>query len=205
MYPARPAFRTIFLLLFVGTFARLCTAQARPTASRVSQFSVFGGYSPTETDFGAHTYNGYMFGADFGVFPAKWWFSPSLEFRYTHAKNTPVTEHSYLIGPRIEKDFGRFRPYAEFLAGTGAIYYHPIIVAGDANDGGRNFAYGGGIDVGLAHHVSLKLDFLKQNWNLGKDGNFQNIGDYTLAPYSATVGVAYNFSYNGLHKQRELR
>jgi hypothetical protein len=206
MYPARPALRTIFSLVFIAaSFDRFCTAQAKPTASRTAQISVFGGWAPTQTDFGYRTYNGYMFGGDFGVFPARWWLSPSLEFRYTHARNVPVTEHAYLIGPRFQKDFGRFRPYADVLFGIGGIDYHPIIVPGDAHDGGRNISYGGGVDINLVHHLSLKLDYLQQNWNLGPDGNFQNVGDYTLSPRQATLGVVYDFSYSNLRKQRELR
>jgi hypothetical protein len=206
MYPARPAFRSIALFLFfAGCSVGLSHAQARPTASRVAQVSVFGGWAPTQTDFGYHTKNGYMFGGDFGVFPARWWLSPALEFRYTHARNNPVTETSYLVGPRFQRDFGRFRPYGDVLFGVGKIDYHPVIVPGDAHDSGRNISYGGGLDIGLTHHVYLKLDFLQQNWNLGKDGNFANTGDYTLSPRNATVGVVYDFSYSNLHKQRELR
>jgi hypothetical protein len=205
MYSARLAFRTILCVLLAGFSAHFCNAQARPSASRVAQISVFGGYSPTYTDFGLHTYDGFMFGGDFGVFPSRWWLSPALEFRYTHARNNVVTEHSYLVGPRFQKDFGRFRPYADVLVGVGAIDYHPIVAPGDAHDSGRNIAYGGGLDVYVAHHTSLKLDFLQQNWNLGYDPNFQPVGDYTLTPWQGTVGVVYDFSYSGLRHQRELR
>jgi hypothetical protein len=205
MYPARPALRTIFAALFVGFSSYLASAQAKSTASRVADVSVFGGWAPTQTDFGYHTKDGFMLGGDFGVFPARWWLSPSLEFRYTYARNTPVTEHSYLVGPRIHKDFGRFRPYADVLLGVSGIDYHPIIVAGDPHDSGYNISYGGGVDIALVHHFALKLDYLQQNWNLGEDGNFQNSGDYTLSPRQATVGVVYDFSYDGRRHQRELR
>src|SRR6201999_1324281 len=104
MYSARPLLRAILLFLFAGLSSHFASAQARSTASRIADISVFGGWAPTQTDFGYHTKNGYMFGGDFGVFPARWWLSPALEFRYTHARNNPVTERSYLVGPRFHKD-----------------------------------------------------------------------------------------------------
>jgi hypothetical protein len=208
MFRVCTPFRFFLLILaMTGLCSRECAAQALATASRAADISVFGGFSPTYTDFGHRTYDGWMAGGDFRVFPPHWPVNPSLEFRYTHATNTPVTEQSYLGGIRFDHQFGRFTPYADVFGGVGLIGYHPVIIPGDTNDSGRNLAYGGGVDIDITRHVAVKLDFLQQNWNLGYDPAFAATGNYTLTPYQGTVGVLYHFSANfkDLHKQRELR
>jgi opacity protein-like surface antigen len=180
-------------------------AQALPTANRRAEISVFGGYMLSDLDFDGKSKDGFAFGADFTVFP-HFFVDPSVEVRYDHASIAQISEHAYLIGPRVQKDYRRVHPYANFLVGIGGIDYHPapFFDPRDTSDSGRNYSIGGGVDFDVARNISVKVDYQQQFWNLGKDPNVTPTGDYTLSPTTLLFGVTYHIPFSGLRKQREL-
>ena len=190
------------VLWLAATVSSLCMhAQSLPTATRGAEITAFGGYSPSTTvDFGPSTRSGFLAGADYTLLPPLH-FDPSVEARFTEAHATGISEHTFLIGPRVQKDLlnGRLHPYADFLFGRGTIDYHPVLHAGEPSDSGRALSYGGGIDFSVTRHFSLKMDFQQQSWNLGTNAYFKpQGGDYTLTPRMYTFGLTYHFTFADL-------
>ena len=216
MKSVRPAMLTVFMMSILGAAATSppARAQALVTASKVAEITAFGGYTYTEPDYGPNSVKGFTLGSDFTIFRS-WFVDPSLEVRFNHATGRPInftgeviTERAILVGPRAQKDYGRFHPYIDFLVGVGHIAYNPppTFSPNDHGDSGVSLTYGIGTDIDLVHNFSLKLDFQQQNWNLGKNLPFQPDGsNYTLTPRNLTVGVTYHVPFAGLRKQRELR
>jgi hypothetical protein len=207
MHPVRLAFVYISLTLggIVGSSSLL--AQALPTAQRAAEITAFGGYTMSNPDQGVYAYKGFLAGANFTIFP-HWFIDPSVETRFTYASSTTHTEHSFVVGPRLQKDFhnDRLHPYADVLIGVGVVSYHPEILIGDAKDSGVDLVYGGGIDIDVTRHISLKLDAQRHNFNLGVNAFYKPDGsDYLLTPSTFSVGATYHFPFAGLRKQRELR
>jgi opacity protein-like surface antigen len=206
----RPAVFTAFIIFIFGSAytAPPLHAQALVTASKAAEITAFGGYNIyNNPDYGANTNKGFLAGADFTIF-RNWWVDPSVEARFVYTAGTGISEHAILVGPRAQKDYGRFHPYVDVLVGEGFIDYNPppSISPKDHGDSGLSLAYGAGIDVDLVRNFSLKADFLQQNWNLGQNSLFQPDGsNYTLTPRTVSVGVTYHFPFSGLRKQRELQ
>ncbi len=204
----RPAVLTAFIFFISGSAftSPPLHAQALVTASKAAEITAFGGYMYTSPDYGQSSSKGFLAGADFTLF-RHWWVDPSVEARFDYTAGTGISEHAFLAGPRAQKDLGRFHPYVNVLIGEGHISYNPppSISPNDHGDGGLNIAYGIGADVDLVHHLSLKVDFLQQNWNLGQNSAFQPDGsNYTLTPRTLSIGVTYHFPFSGLNHQREL-
>jgi opacity protein-like surface antigen len=195
-------------VLGVTTESASLSAQALPTAQKAAEITAFGGYTPSSPDFGPRTYNGFTAGADFTIFPPLR-FDPSVEVRFTRSHSYDMTEKSFLVGPRLQKDFGRdhYHPYIDFLVGRGSFNYSGVVPVGFSNTAsGFALSYGGGIDIDVTHHVSLKLDLQQQSWSMGTNRFFKPNGEtFTLAPRTYTVGATYHFQFPGLNKQRELR
>ena len=196
------------LMMLGGTvgssFAR---AQALPTATKGAEVSVFGGYTGSATDYGSAAKAGFLTGAHYTVFPRHWFVDPSVEFRFDYAHAAGVSEHAYLVGPRLQMDFlgDRLHPYADFLFGKGTVNYHPDI-SGITSTYGPARSYGGGVDFDISRHLSLKADFQQQSWNMGKSNVFKPDGsDFTLGPKTFSLGVTYHFQFRGLNKQQELK
>jgi hypothetical protein len=197
---------TLFMLLGGVVGNSSLYAQALPTATKSAEISAFGGYTASAPDFGPLTKTGFTMGADFTLFP-HWHFDPSLEARYDFAHAPTISEHVFLVGPRVQKDFlhDRVHPYINFLFGVGTIDYHPANPK-DASDSGRAFSLGGGADFDVTRHISVKADLQQQSWNLGTNSIYKpQGGNYTLAPRTYTFGAAYHFQFRGLNKQTELR
>lgn len=88
--------------------------------------------------------------------------SAEAEVRRLQFHNTnDETATSYLAGGRYFRDFGRFQPYAKFLAGFG----HANLEFGLAQANSLVIAPGGGVDFRLNRSVCLRLaDFEYQRW-----------------------------------------
>lgn len=209
MNTVRPAVLTVFVMLILGTAATSppVRAQALLTASKQAEITAFGGYMYSQPDYGPASKKGFAFGGDFTMF-RHWFVDPSAEVRFDYTAGQGINERAILVGPRAQKDFGRFHPYIDVLFGQGHISYNPPppFSPNDHGDSGFNLTYGAGADVDLVHNFSLKVDFQEQNWNLGKNILFQPDGsNYTLTPRTLMLGVTYHFPFSGLKKQRELQ
>lgn len=159
--------------------------QASTTASRAADLSVFGGLQIADPDYGPLTNNkGAAFGVDFTRFvhlPVQ----PSLELRANLNSGSYADERSYLFGLRGMAFFGPLQPYADFLVGPGDIHFPRNV--GYVGDNSIVYNFGGGVELGVTHDFSLKLDLQYQRWNTG---------EIRLEPLLGTVGVTYHIPFH---------
>jgi opacity protein-like surface antigen len=182
-------------------------SQALATATRGAEITAFGGYTASAPDFETFAPGGFTAGANYTLFPKHLFIDPSVEFRYDYTHSSGVSEHGYFVGPRLQKDIfgGRVHPYVDALYGKGTINLHPPS-SGVASAWGGAWSYGGGVDLEVSKHLSLKLDLQQQEWNLGKNAALKPDGsDFTLSPKTYTLGVTYHFTFSELRNQRELK
>jgi hypothetical protein len=169
------------------------SAQAVPLREKKADLSVFGTYTRLTPDYGPQQNNG----TTFGVFYTRYWhwFSPAVEFRVKIADGETVDEKTYGGGVRIEKSFGRFRPYGDFLISAGSINYHfrapPIKPNGQPylSDSSVVYTYGGGLDFDLSDKFSARGEFQGENWSLG------GYTPITLTPTMWSIGVVYRIPF----------
>ena len=92
-----------------------------------------------------------------------------------------IYEDNYLIGPRIPiHQFGRFTPYGKVLVGLGDMNFQYNYASGRFTA----LAYGGGLDIGLTRHLSVRaVDFEYQQWPSWLSSS--------LYPYGVSAGVSY--------------
>ena len=171
-------------------------AQSNPTAVRRAGISIFGGISRVSPGYSADTNYGAMVGADFTRYYRL--FAPSLELRYTDSSGSSVGESTLQVGLKLEKDFGRYRPYGGLGIGYGSIVFqHPAIFPTGPYSSDNSFVYvgGGGLDYRLSSTVALKLDLQAQSWRLGTEGS-------RFTPVATTVGVSIMLPFQGLSRRR---
>ena len=163
--------------------------QATYTADRTNGFSVFGGATKLNTDYGV-TDNGYTFGGDFSHSIRFRAILPSLEVRYTGSTGPAITEKSFMGGLKLETKIHRFHPYGNLLIGYGIIDY----VHDKANDDSVIYGGGAGLDFDVTRSFSLKVDALEQFWKLGQATS-------ALTPQMVTIGILYRMP-SGFRHQR---
>jgi hypothetical protein len=186
------------LLLLAGLAATpRCAAQAVPDAYKTTDIAVFGGYENIDPAYGKPRNNGEGFGLNFTRYFARIPVDLSLEARVNLTNGTDVKERSYLVGFQAKKTFfTRYHPYADLLIGHGTIHFntHATGYIGDNSVVGN---YGGGLDIDLAYHVALRVDFQRQYWSLGSEVN-------SFAPNLFLFGVNYTIPFRDYKDQRDL-
>ncbi len=187
-----------FLIVAVSAGVAFCLqaqGQAIPTASRRLQIAGFGGITGTYTGLNSGRTLGVTAGADFGFRP---FFSlyPSVEVRgsYVIDKGQVDSQKAILGGLKVEKPYGRFHPYADFLFGRGQINYGQGIATPDRNayyvqSFSNVVSPGIGIDFQLNESLSLKADgqFQRFSTPVTESGH--------LYSKPLTLGVEYRFSF----------
>jgi len=155
--------------------------QATETATRDYSFAVFGLGGNVHEGRGASTSGGIV---GFTMARHLHLFDPSFEVRVGLAPGPVVSEHTVLVGFKVEKKIWRFHPYGDFLVGHGTINYKK---AGFSDDSIIP-SYGGGVDFELGDHWGLKADYSRQSWRLGTDT--PRFGSSTLS-----IGIQYRFHF----------
>ena len=169
----RPLLLSIFLLF--GTLG---------WSQNPSHIQVFGGYSYVPTDFawlggGEHGWNAavdinsqkwYGFTADFAQYHASYSFCCQSDHSNTY---------TFLFGPRVSVPLSKtskVTPFAHFLLGAAHISYVSSFLR-DPFSTSTSFAYaaGGGVDIRLTNHVSLRGagDYLHNHF-VTQDNQLQN-------------------------------
>jgi hypothetical protein len=165
------------------------------SAQDSSKFELFGGYNYTRvSDSSGALFNYNGGGGDVGFFPVRWIgvvgavdYSHSSGFTdsFGASHTAPTNALSYLGGPRIRFSVGRFTPYVETL--FGAIHRSNLETSTGIEFSGpeTSFAYytGGGIDVRLVHHVSLRLvqvGFLHSQFTSNTPGANASQNDFNI-------------------------
>jgi hypothetical protein len=165
-------------------------AQARGTATRTADLSVFGEYQRLTPDYGPGTNPGIVLGGDFTYF-LRFPVVPSLEARLAYSTGGVVAnEHTFLVGARADLNrftAKRYHPYAVLLLGPGTItFVHPT--PNYPSDNSIVVSYGGGLDYEITRSVAVKGEFTTQSWNLGT-------GSSPLTPSALAIGVRYRLPF----------
>lgn len=177
----RIGFAAILASLVPCCFCRGAGAQSLPTASRVGDLQIGGGFVFARSGYnftpihlvGEAAYTTFAIRTHWGG-----------EFNFHNVVNTQDStnyERTYEIGPRVFLQRGRLVPYAKFLYGRGVYNFSHNV----ANVAYNMYTFGGGADFELTRSINLRGDYEYQNWAGFPLG--------TLHPSVVTIGVAYHF------------
>ncbi|MGA7158778.1 MAG: outer membrane beta-barrel protein [Acidobacteriaceae bacterium] len=190
----KTGFRALALLCVSFVACGVLHAQAFPAATRLFTFSAFGAATGTYTGLDGGKNLGITAGVDMNFKPYHL-FYPSAEVRGTYPidDGQVAAERNVLFGPRIERYYGIFRPYVDFLYGRARIDYQNGGLPNPAGtllyiDSVSNvFGVGGGVNLTLTDHLALKIDGQFQHYAVPVTTS----GSIYSEPIS--VGVVYRF------------
>jgi hypothetical protein len=171
----------VFICVLLSTAAFTASAQVAPSAI-ARQFSLTAGgigslfqpdYGPNRL-IGVGTYVDVKFTRWVQVEGEGRW------LRYNQYAN--IYQDNYLIGPRVPiLHFWKATPYAKAMIGVAKMNFQYNYANGSFTD----VAFGGGLDVKLSRHISVRaIDFEYQDWP-------KWVQNTSLKPYGASVGVGY--------------
>lgn len=192
-------FRTIALTTVFLAAGRASAQAVAAAALRVTP-TVFGGVSATETGVNSGRNLGFTAGVDMEI-PRKGILRPALEYRGTLAidQGAVDSQKDQLGGVRLGLHLPRFEPYVTALAGRGEIQYLvPLQVPGTpvfyTKSSSNVFAFGGGADLRLSSHFSVKADLQSQHYDtpVAASGH--------IFATTAILGIAYRVHF-GLRKR----
>ena len=169
-------------IAFIGLLgaAAMLHAQSEPTASRLGDLKIGGGFSTANSDYGGR-YNG---GAAYLNFD----FLPHLgvegEFHFVK-DSTDLYEKTYEVGGRYFRTYGKFVPYGKLMYGRGVFNFPPLPDGFRANLAYNLVAGGIGVDYKVKRYLYVRADGEYQHWF-----GFQNS---SLSPSILTIGAAYRF------------
>lgn len=196
----------LFLSLVAAGLAAsgpLAHGQASPTATRLADLQLGGGYTLTRSDYVPNTIRGFSFYGDFdilGHYGIEADFhqavDPNPDFIVPH---NHFSEHTYEIGGRYLRHYNRLSPYVKLLYGRGVanfpahqIYVQQGLLTYIDNIGYNIATVGGGVDYRLTHRINARADFEYQHW-FASDAELPS----GLSPSLFTFGVAYHFPARG--------
>lgn len=191
----KTGFRALTLLSLALLGSSLIHAQATPAATRPFTLSAFGAATGNWTGLSGGKNLGITAGADLSFMPFHR-FYPSVEVRGTYPVDDGNVDEqkNILFGLKVERYYGIFHPYVDFLYGRGSVDYlnggypNPTGTLLYLNSVSNVFSPGAGLDVTLTDHFALKVD-----------GQFQRYGvpvTSSGALYSKplSVGIVYRFA-----------
>lgn len=166
-------------------------AQATPTAARLGDLQVGGGFSNANSDYLPNRINGGTAYFDFDFYRH---LGIEGEFRFMKDGPSGVYEKTYQVGGRYSRVYkDRFQPYAKAMYGRGVFNFAENGQT-TANLAYNMFVGGGGLDYHLLRNVNLRGDFEYQKWF----GFYPN----GLSPTVVTIGAAYHFGAGRLSRGR---
>jgi hypothetical protein len=142
-------------------------------------------------------------------------FSPQIQMLLQEAGITglppSVRSYSYLFGPVVSQNMGRYKPFAHALFGANSVGTNlsGISVGGlgipglTVSDTAFAMAFGGGIDVKLQNRLSLRVGqidylFTKHNFSFGTPGVATHQNNYR-----ASAGIVFQFG--GTHVSQTIQ
>jgi Outer membrane protein beta-barrel domain len=169
----------IFIALVSGT--SMLHAQASPTATRLGDLKIGGGYSNANTDYVPERVSGGTAYVDFD-------FRPHIgiegEFHYVKHNPSNIYEKSYQVGGRYFRTYHKFVPYGKLMYGRGVFNFADFGVT-TANLAYNMLVGGVGVDYKALPWLYVRGDFEYQRW-FGFPPN-------GLTPTIVTIGAAYHF------------
>jgi hypothetical protein len=188
------------LLMAVGAPLYQCSPQSIPVATQQVQLSAFSTATPIFTGLGHGNNLTVTAGADI-AFVGLRRIRSSVEIRGTYpiSGGNVDKQKSFLAGSVIEYPFGRFRPYADFLIGKGAINYlgGGYIFGTEKYISSSTVVYspGVGLDYSITHHFALKADLQYQHWDVPV------VASGRIDPTVVSLGGKYMFDFNSHHNR----
>jgi outer membrane immunogenic protein len=170
--------RTIFLFVMILTALPLALAQEGP------KFDIFLGYSYMHTDLRERccTSKGLHGGSVSIAYNINSMIGIVVDFGgYKELDSTRGTLISFMLGPRISfPGNSRLEPYVQVLLGGTKI--KGTVGGGDIEtDGAFSLAAGGGVDINLTKHISLRslqAEYLYSPYREYMEGGFQYTGNF---------------------------
>lgn len=192
-------------LVLAGMALWLCSplgAQSIPTASRAVVPSAFAGITGAFTGLDGSRNLGLTAGVDVGFRPF-FGLLPSIEVRGTYPINngSVVGEEHAEAGLRVQKRFGPFHPYADFLFGRGELNYQngglavPMQAFRYIQTTSNVISPGLGIEADITPHFALLLDGQFQIWSVPFDPSGATANASHIYSYPGTIGVVYRFNW----------
>ena len=171
----------IFAVLGMLGSAAQARAQSGPTASRLGDLQLGGGFVFASSDYNFTPLH-FIGGAFYTTFDKRNHWGGEFNFHQNKGtEDSTVYERTYEIGPRIFIARGPFIPYAKVLYGRGVYNFHNSV----ANVAYNMYTFGGGADFQLRRSLNLRVDYEYQTW--------MGFPITNLHPNVITVGVAYHF------------
>jgi hypothetical protein len=171
----------LLALAAVGCASLPARAQSEPTATRVGDLQLGGGFVFARSNYNFTPIN-LLGGAFYTTFDRRNHWGGEFDFRQNRAtEDSTISERTYEVGPRIFLARGPFIPYAKVLYGRGVYNFQNNI----ANVAYNMYVLGGGIDIPVRRSINVRGDYEYQNWMGFPLG--------TLHPSVVTVGVAFHF------------
>ena len=188
------------LLTAAGAQLDRCFSQSIPVAAQQMQLSAFSAVTPISTGLGQGKNLTITAGADI-AFVGLRRIRSVVEIRgnYPIATGNVDKQKSFVAGPVIEYTVGRFRPYADFLIGKGAINYlgGGYIFGSQKYISSSTVVYspGVGLDYSITHHFALKADLQYQYWDVPV------VVSGHINPTVMSLGGKYMFDFNSHHNR----
>jgi opacity protein-like surface antigen len=170
------------LFAFVTCWApRFAPAQSIPTATRLGDLQVGGGFVFARSAFNATPIH-LIGGGAYTTFSLRNHWGAEFDFHHTRSSaDSTIYERTYEIGPRVFLTRGRLVPYAKVMYGRGVYNFSNNV----ANVAYNIYTFGAGADYQLTRSINLRGDYEYQSWAGFPLG--------TLHPSVITIGVAYHF------------
>ncbi len=174
------SYTAVFAILAISCAAH-ARAQSMPTASRLGDLQIGGGFVFAKSDYNFTPIH-LIGGAAYTTFDMRTHWGGEFNFHQNRAtEDSTVYERTYEIGPRIFIARGPFIPYAKVLYGRGVYNFHNSV----ANVAYNMVTFGGGADFQLRRSLNLRADYEYQTW--------MSFPITNLHPSVITIGVAYHF------------
>ncbi|HWB31613.1 MAG TPA: outer membrane beta-barrel protein [Acidobacteriaceae bacterium] len=180
--PRSHAHTILLVILSILAGTPVLRAQSLPTASRMGDLQVGGGFVFAHSGYNFNPIK--LIGAS-GYATFDWHENWGIEADFHHSRattDTTIYERTYEIGPRIFLHHGAVSPYAKLMYGRGVYNFHNDI----ANVAYNLYTYGAGADFHVARWLNVRGDYELQNWAGFPLG--------TLHPSVVTIGLAYHFN-----------
>ncbi|HLI77057.1 MAG TPA: hypothetical protein VKV02_08930 [Acidobacteriaceae bacterium] len=176
--------------------------QSLPTASRGLVPSAFGGITGAYTGIYGSRNLGVTAGLDLGFRPF-FGLLPSVEVRGTYPvdNGSVVGEEHAEGGLRVQKRFGPFRPYVDFLFGRGELNYQngglavPMQAFRYVQTTSNVLSPGLGVEADISPKLAILFDGQAQIWSVPFDPSGQTSNSGHIVAFPGTIGVVYRFGW----------
>lgn len=200
--PSKVLRKVLLFVLFIAVCGtRLHAQSAGATAVQDLGISAFGAGTGNWTNLSGGRNLALTAGGDLAFLSFRR-FRPVLEIRGTYPfyEGHVDRQKSAMGGVKIERQFGKFHPYINFLVGRGVIDFEN---GGYLNSGylyirtvSTVYSPGVGLDYDISRHWSAKADFQYQHWDTPA------VTSGVVNPRLISAGAIYRFDFNHYYKAR---